>query len=279
MAKDSTANIYTDSRYAFGVVHDFGLIWRARDYITAAGTPIKNAAAVAALMAAVLLPNQVAVIKVKAHTRADTPEARGNALADQAAKEAAVKEERVQSDQIMITQEEITWDLLKQMQKQATLREKEIWLKESALEEESGLWTQGKRVCLPRALYPLIASVAHGPTHQSKTIMKELIDKIWVAPGITPVLVRHTQACLICAECNPGRTEPTPRKCLPKALYPFQRIQIDHIQMPMCQGFQYVLVVIDLFSGWPEAYPVRNQTATTTACTPKGGRSRLLLQV
>ncbi|XP_040264737.1 uncharacterized protein LOC120979846, partial [Bufo bufo] len=26
-----------------------------------------------------------------------------------------------------------------------------------------------------------------------------------------------------------------------------------------------VLVVIDLFSGWPEAYPVRNQTATTTA--------------
>lgn len=120
-------------------------------------------------------------------------------------------------------------------------------------------------MCLPRALNPLIASVAHGPTHQSKTITKELIDKIRVAPGITPVLVRHTQSCLICAQCNPGRTEPTPTKCPPKALYPFQWIQIDHIQMPMCQGFQYVLVVIDLFSGWPEAYPVRNQTATSTA--------------
>ncbi|KAM8952228.1 protein NYNRIN-like [Pelodytes ibericus] len=95
--------------------------------------------------------------------------------------------------------------------------------------------------------------------------MKELIDRIWVAPGITPVLVRHSQSCLICAECNPGRNEPTPTKCLPKALYPFQRIQIDHIQMPMCQGFQYVLVEVDLFSGWPEAYPVRNQTAPTTA--------------
>ncbi|KAM8960615.1 uncharacterized protein RCH25_036349, partial [Pelodytes ibericus] len=91
IAKEPTANIYTDSRYAFGVVHDFGVIWKARDYITAAGTPIKNASAVAALMAAVLLPTQVAVIKVKAHTLADTPEAKGNVLADQAAKKAAVE--------------------------------------------------------------------------------------------------------------------------------------------------------------------------------------------
>lgn len=122
------------------------------------------------------------ILLIYRHTRADTSEARGKALADQAAKEAAVKEERVQSDQIMITQEdleqeEITWDLLKQIQKQATPQEKLDWLKESAQEEkESGLWTQGERASLPKALYPLIASIAHGPTHQSKTIMKELID-------------------------------------------------------------------------------------------------------
>ncbi|XP_040289708.1 uncharacterized protein LOC121002336 [Bufo bufo] len=168
IAKDSTANIYTDSRYAFGVVHDFGVIWKARDYITAAGTPIKHALAVEALMAAVLLPTKVAVIKVKAHTRADTPEAKGNALADQAAKQAAMEEEGAQPDKIMLAQkdhkqQEVSWDLLKQMQKQATRSEKETWMKESALEEESGLWTQGKKVCLPRALYPIIASVAHDP--------------------------------------------------------------------------------------------------------------------
>lgn len=33
-AEGRTANIYTDSRYAFGVVHDFGALWRHRGFLT-----------------------------------------------------------------------------------------------------------------------------------------------------------------------------------------------------------------------------------------------------
>lgn len=32
IAEGKTANIYTDSRYAFGVVHDFGVLWRLRNF-------------------------------------------------------------------------------------------------------------------------------------------------------------------------------------------------------------------------------------------------------
>lgn len=28
LAKDKSVNIYTDSRFAFGVVHDFGTLWK-----------------------------------------------------------------------------------------------------------------------------------------------------------------------------------------------------------------------------------------------------------
>ena len=40
LAEDKTVNIYTDSRYAFGVVHDFGAIWKHRQFLTSSGKPI-----------------------------------------------------------------------------------------------------------------------------------------------------------------------------------------------------------------------------------------------
>ena len=42
LAKDKTANIYTDSRYAFGVVHDFGMFLKQCGFLTFSGNKIKN---------------------------------------------------------------------------------------------------------------------------------------------------------------------------------------------------------------------------------------------
>ncbi len=85
LASGSVANIYTDSRYAFGVIHDFGVIWQTRKFLTSAGSPIKHAGLVKDLMFAMKLPKKLAVIKVKAHLTTNTTEAKGNALADVAA--------------------------------------------------------------------------------------------------------------------------------------------------------------------------------------------------
>ncbi|XP_040278227.1 ribonuclease H-like [Bufo bufo] len=88
-AEGKTANIYTDSRYAFGITHDYGPIWKARDFLTANGKPIKNGKGVKALMDALLLPTRVAIMKIKGHSSGKTLEARGNHRADLAAKAAA----------------------------------------------------------------------------------------------------------------------------------------------------------------------------------------------
>lgn len=34
LAKDKSVNIYTDSRFAFGVVHDFGTLWKMCGFLT-----------------------------------------------------------------------------------------------------------------------------------------------------------------------------------------------------------------------------------------------------
>ena len=42
LSANIAVNIYTDSNYAFGVVHDKGAIWKMRGFLTSAGTPITS---------------------------------------------------------------------------------------------------------------------------------------------------------------------------------------------------------------------------------------------
>lgn len=58
MAEGRTANIYTDSRYAYGVAHDFGPIWKTRNFLSATGKPIKHADKIRQLFRALELPKK-----------------------------------------------------------------------------------------------------------------------------------------------------------------------------------------------------------------------------
>lgn len=40
LAEGKSANKYTDSRYAFEIVHDFGALWRLNNFMMAAGTQV-----------------------------------------------------------------------------------------------------------------------------------------------------------------------------------------------------------------------------------------------
>ncbi|XP_041424970.1 protein NYNRIN-like [Xenopus laevis] len=269
LAAGKKANIFSDSRYAQGVVLDFGTIWKIRGFLTATGSPIKNSQSVADLMDALTLPKQVAVLKVKARGRLTSPEAIGNHLADTTAKEIAVTP---LADPPAIAMSapllQVTFldsiDKLKLCQTSAPTDEINGWLSKGATFKD-GLYSCNKKTCIPRNLYPSLVQWAHGPTHVSKNLMNNLISKLYFAPGITSLTRNYTAACAICAKCNPGRLEKPPVLHLAKPQYPFQRIQIDHIQMPRCGRFDYVLVIVDMFSGWPEALPVANMTAKTTA--------------
>ncbi|XP_040278019.1 ribonuclease H-like [Bufo bufo] len=83
-------NVYTDSRYTFGKAYDFGPIWKARGFLTSSGKPVKHDELINRLFVAFTLPLEVSILKVKAHTTETTMKARGNAMADLAAKEGAL---------------------------------------------------------------------------------------------------------------------------------------------------------------------------------------------
>ncbi|RMC21586.1 hypothetical protein DUI87_02453 [Hirundo rustica rustica] len=87
--KRKEINIYTDSRYAFGVVHAHGAIWKERGLLNSQGKSIKHAQEILKLLDAVQLPERVAIMHIKAHQKVSSELAEGNMLADREAKEAA----------------------------------------------------------------------------------------------------------------------------------------------------------------------------------------------
>ncbi|XP_068277938.1 ribonuclease H-like [Nyctibius grandis] len=89
LSKDKTVNIWTDSKFAFGVVHAHGAIWKERGLLTSQGSPVKYGPTIQQLLQAINLPRLVSIMHCKAHQFGDSPVHVGNRMADKAAKEAA----------------------------------------------------------------------------------------------------------------------------------------------------------------------------------------------
>jgi ribonuclease HI len=50
IAKDKTANIYTDSKYAFLIAYSHAAIWKERGFLTTWGTPVVNGPLIAKVL-------------------------------------------------------------------------------------------------------------------------------------------------------------------------------------------------------------------------------------
>ncbi len=60
--------VYTDSRYAFGTVHDFMAQWQLRKFLTSAGTPIKHFNTITSIWQEIRArDSSLSVVKVRAH--------------------------------------------------------------------------------------------------------------------------------------------------------------------------------------------------------------------
>lgn len=84
--------IYTDSKYAYGMVHTFGKIWKERGLITSQGKGLIHGQLITEVLNALELPEEIAVVHISRHQKGPSFEARGNGLADEQTKKAAIEE-------------------------------------------------------------------------------------------------------------------------------------------------------------------------------------------
>lgn len=90
LLEGKSGTVYTDSKYAYGVVHTFGKIWEERGLINSQGKGLVHQGLIVEVLQAIRKPKEIAVVHVKGHQRGLTPQIRGNNVADQEAKRVAL---------------------------------------------------------------------------------------------------------------------------------------------------------------------------------------------
>ncbi len=159
---DKCVTIYTDSRDAFGVTHDFGALWKHRNVLKSDGHPILNASLVSELLEAILLPDKVAICKCAAHTNDKSFISTGNARADAAAKAVAAQETKETTCALVsVTNPDIS-PCLQSMQTFSTGAEKQKW-RSSGCSLQGGVWMSVDDIpCLPKHFFQHYAKLTHG---------------------------------------------------------------------------------------------------------------------
>ncbi|XP_075762946.1 uncharacterized protein LOC142819454 [Pelodiscus sinensis] len=137
--------------------------------------------------------------------------------------------------------------------------------------DEGGV-DQGTRrqLLVPRRYrYPLM-EVAHanpwaGHLGQEKTVKRILQRFYW--PGVYREVRDFCESCPQCQKAGPRNVPKAPLVPLPVVDVPFERIAMDVVG-PLDKskaGHQYILVILDYATRYPEAVPLRNTYATTIA--------------
>ncbi|XP_074919489.1 protein NYNRIN-like [Chelonoidis abingdonii] len=262
LSKGKRVNIFTDSKYAFGVLHAHAGLWKQRGLLTAQGCPVKQGSQILRLLEAVQLPSEVAVVHCKAHQREDQDVAKGNARADREAKHAAT----LQPPEAKTTHMHALIPSVGELPAPQYSPEERNLADRLGLQEKEG-WlhsTEGK-ILLPKSLIQPVLQKLHQTTHAGREALAQLMSKYFLTSGLRPLASQVQAECLVCQKNNPqpglsmtpATLEPTPG---PGLVW-----QIDFTEFPRTQGYKYLLVVVDWFSGWPEAFPCRNNTARTVA--------------
>ncbi|KAK1346142.1 hypothetical protein QTO34_008611 [Cnephaeus nilssonii] len=270
LAEGKKINIYTDSRYAFATAHVHGAIYRQRGLLTSAGKEIKNKEEILSLLEAVHLPKKVAIIHCPGHQKRGTRVAEGNQRADREAKQAAqglnilsLSEKKPKShpeDAIYpsIRSFEYSEPDLERMDRLGFHLETPEGIRETS---------EGKRI-LPEKQAIIFLRHLHKLTHLGPKHLKTIVQSSpYYIMKLGELADTTVKECKPCQMVNAQPSKLTQGKRL-RGDRPGSYWEIDFTEVkPARYGYRYLLVFIDTFSGWVEAFPTKKETAQVVAKT------------
>jgi hypothetical protein len=109
-----------------------------------------------------------------------------------------------------------------------------------------------------------------GHRGSSATVLKVRRHFVWYM--MTKVIKKYCKSCHICQIYNyRNQAKAGAMAYQPKQSYPWQRVSVDLIgPLPLTRGKNHhLLVFVDTFSGWPEAFALRNPRVDAKVCIAK----------
>ncbi|XP_064534309.1 uncharacterized protein LOC135425686 [Pseudopipra pipra] len=199
LAEGIRINIWTDSKYAFSVVHAHGAIWKERGLLTAQGKTVKHAEEILRLLEAVQLPAQVAIMHCKGHLKGNTVPEIGNRKADAEAKLAAAR-----TKEVVITAlipEELNTDFQPDYQDSD-----HRWIQKNKGKLLDNGWGQLEtgQLIIPEKLMWQFVKTEHEKTHWSLDPLYQYLQTRIAGPKLFTTVKQVTTQCERCLKNNPN---------------------------------------------------------------------------
>ena len=116
---------------------------------------------------------------------------------------------------------------------------------------------------LPGNLHWKLVNSLHAITHLGEKALQRFLEMSFRGTGFQTTIRQVVSSCPPCQLNNPQgvRSPQLAQRIQQWGTYPGEDWQMDFTQMPISQGYKYLLVMIDTFTGWIEGFPTQTEKA------------------
>ena len=197
MGKGKRVAIYTDSKYAFLVLHAHAAIWKQRGHLTTRGSPIKYGGQILRLLEAVHLPTEVSVSHCKGPQKGSTEVSQGNQAADQVAKRAALQNNDLIGVATLAPQTNLP-------ETPSYTEGETLKAKSEVFQEYHMEWFQKEGpLFLPGNLQWKLVNSLRATTHLGKKALQRLLERSFRGTSLQTTIRQVVSSCPTCQLNNP----------------------------------------------------------------------------